>query len=155
MPIMETVATAMQAYEAAKAVVTVASEAKRAVDTADIKLKLAEAKGALADVMTDAISMQARIDELEKLVALRGRVHYCEPSYWETRADGSEDGPYCQPCWDTGGKLIRLQTTGFYQRLKCHACKAEFAGPRTAAIVAAENAEARTNDSSHYNPDDG
>ncbi len=43
MPIMETIATAVQAFNAAKTVVAVAADAKISVDTAELKLRLADA----------------------------------------------------------------------------------------------------------------
>lgn len=143
MAIMESISVALGAFNAARTAVVAATEANRAIDTADLKLKLADAMSALADVKMEAITIQARGEELEKLLALRGRVMYRAPAYWETREDGSTDGPFCQRCWDTTNKLIRLHTFGAYEMQRCFACDCKFDGPRSAALMNAESAEIR------------
>ncbi len=91
----------------------------------------------------EAADMQTRIEELEKLAKLRGRVHYQEPSYWETIDEGREEGPFCQRCWDADARLMRLQTSGHFEMLHCHGCKSSYDGPRTKALEAEQAREMR------------
>ncbi|GEM_PF-1524111 len=52
---------------------------------------------------------------------------YEKPSYWVISED-KKDGPFCQRCYDTDQKLIRLQG-GSNDKWLCHACKSYFYGP--------------------------
>ena len=51
------------------------------------------------------------------------------PYYWVEKADGGEEGPFCQHCYDKDGELRRLQGgTPAYCRgyWKCTVCKNEY-----------------------------
>lgn len=46
------------------------------------------------------------------------------PGYREALDDGTEDVPFCQQCRDAGGKLMRMQVTGWVKSLKYLTCDA-------------------------------
>jgi hypothetical protein len=98
------------------------------LEKAETKLKLAELIGALADAKLEAINLQetllkaeGRIKELENEIEVHGNLRWVEPLYWLDGKTGS-DGPYCQHCYDSARKLIRLQGNGagWYE---CKVCK--------------------------------
>jgi hypothetical protein len=115
------------------------------LEKAEVKLKLAELIGALADAKLDVVGVQqalaeseARIRELQKQLDVRAQVKWDDPVYWVEAPSGRE-GPYCQRCYDAEGKLVRLQSSGdgYYS---CRACSS---GYTTAEHRAREEAAVR------------
>jgi ribosomal protein L37AE/L43A len=75
-------------------------------------------------------------DQLRKVAQLAGvdfssksetpaapKVTYESPYYFKALADGSKDGPFCQKCYDTTDKLVRLQSSSIRGVWTCNACK--------------------------------
>ena len=102
------------------------------LEKAETKLKLADLIGALADAKLEVVGVQqtlaeaeARTRELEQQLQTREKLKWREPSYW-LEDEGNEQGPFCQQCYDTGGKLVRLHGDhdGCYE---CKACKNSYA----------------------------
>jgi hypothetical protein len=108
------------------------------LEQAEVKLKLAELISALADAKMETAEIQAniaarddKIRELEKAATIRGAVKYQDPAYWLTSAAG-EDGPYCQHCYDSDSKLVRLQDE-LNGAWGCRVCKNQFFEPQRRA----------------------
>lgn len=56
-----------------------------------------------------------QVHELETKLEQKGKLHWDGLSYWLQDDDtNKKDGPYCQRCFDTEQKLIRLQRTELY-----------------------------------------
>jgi ribosomal protein L37AE/L43A len=98
------------------------------LERAESKLKLAELMSALADAKLEVVEIQqlvsekdARIRSLEEQVALKERLQWESPYYWLVNGS-SKEGPFCQQCFDTDGKQVRLQGNGSGW-WKCAACK--------------------------------
>jgi hypothetical protein len=100
-------------------------------EKAESKLKLADLISALADAKLEVVGVQqavadaeARIRELEKQLQTHENLKWKEPTYW-LEGEGKSDGPFCQKCYDTERKLVRLlgDGTGWYE---CKACKSDF-----------------------------
>ncbi|WP_421781829.1 hypothetical protein [Kiloniella litopenaei] len=98
------------------------------LEQAEVKLKLAELIGALADVKMEAAEIQThliardeRIRELEQKLKTKDDVVYEAPYYWLINGD-DKDGPFCQKCHDVDSKLIRLQNieTGSWHCKVCN-----------------------------------
>jgi hypothetical protein len=98
------------------------------LDKAETKLKLSELINALADAKLEVVNVreelsqaQGRIGELETELQVQGSIRWQEPLYW-LEGKGAPDGPFCQNCYDSARKLIRLQGNGegWYE---CKACK--------------------------------
>lgn len=115
------------------------------LEKAEVKLKLAELIGALADAKLEVVGVQQtlaesedRIRELQKKLEIRAQVKWDDPVYWLEGATG-RDGPYCQRCYDSDQKLVRLQGSGdgYYS---CRACNS---GYTTAEQRAREEAAMR------------
>lgn len=101
------------------------------LEKAETKLKLAELIGALADAKLEVVGVQetlagaeVRIRELERQLRIREKLTWKEPAYW-LEANGKTEGPYCQKCYDTETKLVRLQGDGD-GRYECKACNSNF-----------------------------
>jgi hypothetical protein len=52
-----------------------------------------------------------KINELEERLDLKAKLTWEKPYYWIVDRD-KKDGPFYQQCYDTDGKLIRLQGSG-------------------------------------------
>src|SRR5690606_18936346 len=122
------------------------------LEKAETKLKLAELIGSLADAKLEVINLQellakteGHVKELEVQLQVHTALRWEEPLYWLDGESGS-DGPYCQHCYDSSRKLIRLQGNGegFYE---CKVCKNTYTTSelrqREAAAVAAHAAQYR------------
>lgn len=104
------------------------------LEKAEVKLKLAELISALAEAKIETAAVQQtildrdqRIRELEAERATAEKLQYKDPAYW-LQADGGDQGPYCQTCYDTSIKLVRLQdvSDGAWA---CRACNVTFFEP--------------------------
>lgn len=64
---------------------------------------------------------------LEEKWSIKEAMVYKAPSYWLKKGD-SEDGPFCQKCYDADEKLIRLQG-GSNDYWMCKQCNSHYTGP--------------------------
>lgn len=125
---LNTVAAALSSIKTATEIAKLIKDSDLSLEKAETKLKLAELIGSLADAKLELISLQellasteGRIKELEDELQAHKSLRWEEPLYWLDGEDGP-DGPYCQHCYDSSRKLIRLQGNGegLYE---CKACK--------------------------------
>ena len=100
------------------------------LEAAEIKLKLADLIEALADAKIElanvkelVASKEDEIKALEARLSIQGKVVWEEPYYFLMVDDDGKDGPYCQKCYDSAKKLIRLQSPGRNGWWQCHECK--------------------------------
>jgi ribosomal protein L37AE/L43A len=121
-----------------KAAVSIARFIKDSSDTLDKsgqKLKLAELIDALADIKIETAEIKSliiekdeKIQSLETQLKLKNDLIYEAPYYWMETKKGEREGPFCQQCYDSSEKLIRLQVFGSNDRWKCHNCDNVFNG---------------------------
>ena len=86
--------------------------------------------------------------ELEAKLQVKGKVEWRDPAYWV--ADGPQaNGPCCQKCYDTEGKLVRLQDDrdGTYS---CMACKCQYSTPERRSRIVAALSQSRQKASGPY-----
>ena len=129
--ISSTLASIKTATEIAKLL----KDADLSLEKAELKLKLAELVGALADAKLQIVSVQdvvaekdKTIKELEQQLDLKAKMKFERPFYWIQ--DGEErDGPYCQKCYDSEGKLVRLQQRASGTEWDCLECGIYYQGP--------------------------
>lgn len=111
------------------------SEAKGAYDQADLKLKMAEIVGTLADVklaLTDAIgeskSKDEEIERLKKAFAFRGET--TEHRGWVhpvTKHGEPYGNPFCPRCIEKDGRFMLLRQVGQgYSNLACPMCSTKY-----------------------------
>jgi len=112
------VTTLLSGIKTATEIAKIIKDSDLSLEKAETKLKLAELIGALADVKLEGIELQQviaekdiRIQELEAQFEIRKGLMWKSPSYWLETQAGTE-GPFCQQCYDTTGKLVRLQDDG-------------------------------------------
>jgi hypothetical protein len=129
--ISSTLASIKTATEIAKLL----KDADFSLEKAEFKLKLADLVGALADAKLQIVSVQdvvaekdKTIKELEQQLDLKGKMKYERPFYWK-QDDDQKDGPFCQKCYDSNNKLIRLQKRGRQDQWDCLECGKDFEGP--------------------------
>jgi hypothetical protein len=126
------ISTVLSSIKAATDIAKIVRESGLTLEQAEYKLKLAELVEKLADAKLQIASVQEVIDErdrkikeLENAANIRGKLSFAPPYYWLTAEDGNRDGPYCQQCYDSAAKLIRL--TGFGNGYwECKTCKSNY-----------------------------
>ncbi len=79
----------------------------RKAQNVELQGQLMEAREEFNALKEEAIALRERVAELERERELRQATTYKEPSYFVTKRDGTEDGPFCQKCYDADQKLIR------------------------------------------------
>ena len=80
-------------------------------------------EGALA-LQEENIKLREKIKELKSELNKKKEVSWEPPFYWVV-GDESKDGPFCQKCYDSEGKLIRLQNIE-KGNWHCKACNNNF-----------------------------
>lgn len=76
-------------------------------------------EGALL-LQEENFGLREKVRSLEESLRIKGQLTFDGASYWLN--DGSKtDGPFCQHCYDTGGKFVRLQD--WEDTWLCFACK--------------------------------
>jgi hypothetical protein len=80
-------------------------------------------EGALA-LQEENMKLKTTIEGLEAKLKEKKEVVWEQPFYWINKGD-SKDGPFCQKCYDSEAKLIRLQNMekGAW---RCVACNNNF-----------------------------
>jgi len=118
MPDLALVTTILTSIKTATEIAKALREADLSLEKAELKLKLADLMTALADarvaiasVQEDLLTKERQIKELNERLDMRKSVHYVAPFYWVDANQGRE-GPFCQQCYDSQRKLIRLQDIG-------------------------------------------
>ena len=102
--------------------------------TIEAQEKIMELREAAMQLQHDNLELKQRVKDLEDRLAVRGQVVWEAPFYWREQ-NGKRDGPYCQKCYDTDGKFIRLQvsSSGIGQ---CYTCRSTFHGKNDCPLVA-------------------
>ena len=83
-----------------------------ALDSAEVKAKLADVLSQLASAKVELTEAQDQIRDLQKKLDIRGKLAYDEASraYWMQGDSDEEKTAYCVRCYDADGKLIHLKT---------------------------------------------
>lgn len=102
------------------------------LEKAEIKLKMAELISALADAKIGMVSIQEIVSEkdseikrLKSELDTRGNMIWESPYYFLKTEEG-KDGPYCQKCYDSDHKLIRLQMPRAQGYWLCKECSSDY-----------------------------
>jgi hypothetical protein len=73
-------------------------------------------------------NLKDSIRQLQDQLNLKARVFWERPFYWVNK-EGQKDGPFCQKCYDSDNKLIRLQQRETRDEWDCLECGKYFQGP--------------------------
>ena len=102
------------------------------LERAEINLKIAELISALADAKIGMATIQevmtekdAEIKRLKTELETRENMIWESPYYFLKNEEG-KDGPYCQKCYDSNRKLIRLQLPGSKGLWVCNECDSRY-----------------------------
>jgi len=108
MPDLAAISTLLSSLNATTTIVKGLRELDRALTTAELRSKLADAIVSLADARVAVVSLQDQIRDLQEKLDTRAKMIYSQPAYWQEK-DGQRDGPFCPQCYDSTQKVIRLQ----------------------------------------------
>jgi hypothetical protein len=125
---MNEIATALTSIKTAIELAKILKDSSITLAEAEQKLKLAEIISALAVVKLEMADMQtllmekdARIRDLQECLKIKGNLVFEGRYYWLVVGD-KKDGPFCQCCYDSKEKLIRLQQCPNPSMWRCNAC---------------------------------
>lgn len=130
MPDLAIISSALSSIKAATDIAKLIKDSGTSLEQAEIKLKIADLIGSLADakmeiatIQTDLITKDQEILELQNQLKLQKLVEWDKPYYWVIDGD-TKDGPFCQQCYDKDKELIRLQGGGI-NYWHCQTCKSK------------------------------
>lgn len=128
------VITAVGSIKSAIDIAKILKNGADTLDKAEVKLQLAELISSLADAKMQMAEIQELLiqsniekKELENKLNKKEKIIYKKPYYFKINEDNSQDGPYCQKCYDSNEKLIRLQG-GSNDYWNCRECKSKYEG---------------------------
>lgn len=116
------------AIDIAKAI----KDSSASLEKAEINFKIAELINALADAKIGIATIQeamaekdSEIKRLKTELETRRNMVWESPYYFLKNEEG-KDGPYCQKCYDSNRKLIRLQLPGSKGLWVCNECDSRY-----------------------------
>ena len=122
------IASALSSVKTASEIAQLLKQSSSSFEQAEAKLRLADLISALADArMQIAEVKEALIEKDSEIRALtdaalrKNQLEWEKPYYW-LKLGADRDGPYCQKCYDSESKLIRLQG-GQNGTWSCFSCK--------------------------------
>ncbi|NAW88783.1 hypothetical protein [Photobacterium halotolerans] len=131
MPDIATISAAITSLKNATDIAKLIKDSGTTLEKAEIKMKLAELISALADAKLEVsdlkellVSKDEEIRKLQESQDMKKHMVWEKPYYWNMQS-GEKDGPFCQQCFNSDNKLIRLQTFS-EGHWKCLACKNSF-----------------------------
>lgn len=93
--------------------------------TLEAQEKIMELREGSLELQEENIKLKDKIKELEAAIKLKEEVIWVAPSYW-VQEGVNKDGPFCQSCFDTERKLIRLQEGNARGKWHCTVCNNTF-----------------------------
>jgi len=130
---MATITTAVGGIKGAIEIAKLLKDSSDSLEKAEVKLKLADLIGALADVRTQMSDIKEALiesenekKELKEKLELKAKLEFETPYYWHNKEDRTKDGPFCQLCYDKEKKVIRLQPTSKQGLWECFSCNKTF-----------------------------
>lgn len=130
---LTTITAALTGLKTATDIARMIGESSATLEDAEFKFKLAELLEALANARAEVAEVKSEMLEKERIITdLRSQLELAKNIVWDSpyywiKENGEQDGPYCQKCYDSDGKLIRLQSRwGREGAWDCHACSGFF-----------------------------
>lgn len=132
MPIAE-ITAALAGVKHASDIAKLIKNSDVSLEAAEVKLKLADLIDNLADAKVEIAKFKeilserdAEIQRLKKQIEKDGNMVYEAPYYFLVKENGEKDGPYCQRCYDSDEKLIRLQSPCKDGYWRCNKCSIDY-----------------------------
>ena len=130
-----TIGAMLASIKTATEIAKLLKDADVSLEKAELKLKLADLMGALADVKMEALEVQElvaardmRVSELESALELKSATKRQGDAYYAIDEQGVPHGnPYCMRCWEVDHRLLSLQhSASDYRRWECPNCHTQF-----------------------------
>lgn len=77
--------------------------------TVELQQKLMEFQERELSLREENLVLKERVKELEEILNRKQSLEFDGQLYWLKTPDGKKDGPFCQRCHDTSGRMIRVQ----------------------------------------------
>ena len=87
------------------------SALNRQYSEAELRGKVVDALERANEARAGILKLQEENRDLQEKLTRRVAMHWIPPAYWQKREGQPNDGPFCQQCWDSEEKAIRLQPT--------------------------------------------
>lgn len=127
------ISAALASVKHASDIAKLIKDSEVSLEAADTRLKLAELINNLADAKVEIANFKeilsekdAEIQRLKKQIEKDGNMVYEAPYYFLVKENGEKDGPYCQRCYDSDEKLIRLQSPCKDGYWRCNECSIDY-----------------------------
>lgn len=127
------IAAALTSLKTAIDIANVLRSTDTSLEAAEMKLKLADLLGNLADAKMQVVDLQdlirgqaERIGELNAALEIKGDVELRGDAYYLKGQSGPEAGPYCLRCWQQDHKLRRIVRSAVGVSASCPACGASY-----------------------------
>jgi len=99
-------------------------ELVRKGELTEAQQKIVQLREGAIDIQEENIALREKVKELEAALDVKQNLEWEKPYYWLRRGQRRE-GPFCQQCYDSTVKLIRLQGDG-QGWWECKTCKNNF-----------------------------
>jgi hypothetical protein len=89
--------------------------------TVEAQEKIMELREGALELQEENLELKEKIKSLEESIKFKKKVEWQKPHYFVVTED-SQEGPFCQRCYDGNEKLIRLQggNNDFWSCLECN-----------------------------------
>jgi len=123
------ISAAFTSLKTATELAKIIKDSTNSLEQAEVKFKLADLLGALAEAKVDMAEVQElliqkdkEISSLKKELETKGNINWEKPYYF-LHSENAKEGPFCPTCYDKDNKLIRLQEfgNGCWKCLVCNA----------------------------------
>jgi ribosomal protein L37AE/L43A len=91
--------------------------------TVEAQQKITELRELTIELQEENITLKQEISKLQNQLTRQKSLEWEQPYYWLIE-DEKKDGPFCQHCYDTNKKIVRLQGNGGWW--ECKACKNDY-----------------------------
>ncbi len=95
--------------------------------TVEAQEKILELREAALELQEENMQLKEELSKLKQVINKKENMVYHAPFYWIEDED-SKDGPFCQNCFDSVGKSIRLQKND-NDCWNCLNCNKSYTGP--------------------------
>lgn len=90
--------------------------------TIEAQEKIMDLREMVVDLRDQCVDLREENTLLKAKLAEKGSVFFEGGVYWIRKGDGSKDGPFCSPCYDNNGKLIRLTKDRLFYQCPVQSC---------------------------------
>ena len=89
--------------------------------TVEAQEKIMELREGALELQEENVELKEKIKSLEASIEFKQKIEWQKPHYFIV-TDNTQEGPFCQRCYDVNEKLIRLQgrNNDFWSCLECN-----------------------------------